>query len=543
MKRLIYFILGLLVASCYDDKGNYTYQEVNTLDVSLNKVYSVRLDKDTTVTIIPQLSQSLQENEDNLEYTWLHSTTNHNFYGHGKFDTVGLEKNLSFHIDPEVKNLAYAHYFRLNVYDRITDIEYPVNTTIELIKPYVGSWMILHRKNGQTELGSVEYIGGDIVVQEDAYYEETGKRFTGKPQALMSYTTSCKYYGTGSGWNMFTVITDDPVESGVYCQWKHFEKKDSLTRMVAPLAQNSFDFQHITLADGDGTASALLLSGGMLYQSPRAGKIYEPAADLEGEVNITLASKISNNALLYDEAGHRFAFYYNTSDGLGVKKYDPLYFSESEENTNLIKAIPTRDGNVSAVNPNKLPEDQKVLYLGTGYQYASAWTSVYAYALAKNDTRCFVYEFNPRGFNYSDNASFNGYYTINIPQGLDESAVFASTPPYSGLLFYASGNTVYRLDFKQAGGKATAIYTHAGGKAVKMKFAKRYLSSSNAFDAYEFDVQYSLGIGFDMGNGKGDFVILNLSSTGSVGGDSEHYPAKQVYTDFGEITDFVFIYK
>lgn len=541
MKRLIYFILGLLVASCYDDKGNYTYQEVNTLDVSLNKVYSVRLDKDTTVTIIPQLSQSLQENEDNLEYTWLHSTTNHNFYGHGKFDTVGLEKNLNFHIDPEAKNLAYAHYFRLNVYDRITDIEYPVNTTIELIKPYVGSWMILHRKNGQTELGSVEYIGGDIVVQEDAYYEETGKRFTGKPQALMSYTTSCKYYGTGSGWNMFTVITDDPVESGVYCQWKHFEKKDSLTRMVAPLAQNSFDFQHITLADGDGTASALLLSGGMLYQSPRAGKIYEPAADLEGEVNITLASKISNNALLYDEAGHRFAFYYNTSDGLGVKKYDPLYFSESEENTNLIKAIPTRDGNVSAVNPNKLPEDQKVLYLGTGYQYASAWTSVYAYALAKNDTRCFVYEFNPRGFNYSDNASFNGYYTINIPQGLDESAVFASTPPYSGLLFYASGNTVYRLDFKQAGGKATAIYTHAGGKAVKMKFAKRYLSSSNAFDAYEFDVQYSLGIGFDMGNGKGDFVILNLSSTGSVGGDSEHYPSKQVYTDFGEITDFVFI--
>lgn len=523
------------------DKGNYTYQEVNTLDVSLNKVYSVRLDKDTTVTIIPQLSQSLQENEDNLEYTWLHSTTNHNFYGHGKFDTVGLEQNLNFHIDPEAKNLAYAHYFRLNVYDRITDIEYPVNTTIELIKPYVGSWMILHRKNGQTELGSVEYIGGDIVVQEDAYYEETGKRFTGKPQALMSYTTSCKYYGTGSGWNMFTVITDDPVESGVYCQWKHFEKKDSLTRMVAPLAQNSFDFQHITLADGDGTASALLLSGGMLYQSPRAGKIYESAADLEGEVNITLASKISNNALLYDEAGHRFAFYYNTSDGLGVKKYDPLYFSESEENTNLIKAIPTRDGNVSAVNPNKLPEDQKVLYLGTGYQYASAWTSVYAYALAKNDTRCFVYEFNPRGFNYSDNASFNGYYTINIPQGLDESAVFASTPPYSGLLFYASGNTVYRLDFKQAGGKATAIYTHAGGKAVKMKFAKRYLSSSNAFDAYEFDVQYSLGIGFDMGNGKGDFVILNLSSTGSVGGDSEHYPAKQVYTDFGEITDFVFI--
>ena len=53
MKRLIYFILGLLVASCYDDKGNYTYQEVNTLDVSLNKVYSVRLDKDCLLYTSP----------------------------------------------------------------------------------------------------------------------------------------------------------------------------------------------------------------------------------------------------------------------------------------------------------------------------------------------------------------------------------------------------------------------------------------------------------------------------------------------------------
>ena len=338
----------------------------------------------------------------------------------------------------------------------------------------------------------------------------------------MSYTTSCKYYGTGSGWNMFTVITDDPVESGVYCQWKHFEKKDSLTRMVAPLAQNSFDFQHITLADGDGTASALLLSGGMLYQSPRAGKIYEPAADLEGEVNITLASKISNNALLYDEAGHRFAFYYNTSDGLGVKKYDPLYFSESEENTNLIKAIPTRDGNVSAVNPNKLPEDQKVLYLGTGYQYASAWTSVYAYALAKNDTRCFVYEFNPRGFNYSDNASFNGYYTINIPQGLDESAVFASTPPYSGLLFYASGNKVYRVDLNSFVPLETKIYEYPdpSSRITKMKFRHERIAEMSldwgSMSLTMEDQPYWLGLAIEHADKTASLVEMRLKPSGEV---------------------------
>lgn len=93
MKRLIYFYIRITRGFCatmirklYLSGGKYAGC------FFLNKVYSVRLDKDTTVTIIPQLSQSLQENEDNLEYTWLHSTTNHNFYGHGKFDTVGLEK-------------------------------------------------------------------------------------------------------------------------------------------------------------------------------------------------------------------------------------------------------------------------------------------------------------------------------------------------------------------------------------------------------------------------------------------------------------------
>ena len=44
---------------------------------------------------------------------------------------------------------------------------------------------------------------------------------------------------------------------------------------------------------------------------------------------------------------------------------------------------------------------------------------------------------------------------------------------YSGILFYTVGNVVYRLDFKQSGGKATPVYTHAGGKATMMNLPKR----------------------------------------------------------------------
>lgn len=171
MRRLIYILALLLFVSCYDDKGNYDYEDINTVAVELDELYSVRLDKDTTLTIVPRLSQLLQKDDENLSYVWLYSTINHNFYGLASregFDTVSIEPSLRFHIDPEEKNLKYEHFFRLNVFDKVTGIEYPVNTTIKLIKPYDGTWMVLHSKNGQTELGSIEYIGADIVVNEDA---------------------------------------------------------------------------------------------------------------------------------------------------------------------------------------------------------------------------------------------------------------------------------------------------------------------------------------------------------------------------------------
>ena len=126
---------------------------------------------------------------------------------------------------------------------------------------------------------------------------------------------------------------------------------------------------------------------------------------------------------------------------------------------------------------------------------------------------------------------------------MDKNSCFAATKFYSGILFYAAGNVVYRLDFKQSGGKATPVYTHSGGQATVMKFAKSTEVNTSYLDysGYEFDPNRSLGVTFDMGNGKCDFVILNLSVTGGVDADSENYPATQVHTGFGEIKDILFL--
>ena len=307
MKRLFYIVIGLLLAACYEDKGNYDYQEVNALTISLKDLYPVHL-TDTVFTLDPDLSQSLLKDEDNLEFMWLHSTLNESMWGHKEYDTVSMERTLRFRWDTEADDFKYEHYFRLIVHDKTTGLSYRRNTKIKFVKPYDGAWMVLHSKDGQTELGAIEYVGGEMLVQEDAYYAETGEKLAGKPLALMRYLTYYPEYGSGIYQNTFTVFTDDPDEAGIYCQWKRFQKMDSLRNMVYNQITD-FGFQNITLADGSGRSGALLISGKNLYQTPAGGHIYKPTSELIGMTRITLATKAGTGSLLYDEAGHRFAFY------------------------------------------------------------------------------------------------------------------------------------------------------------------------------------------------------------------------------------------
>ena len=548
MKNLIYILFIFSLLACYEDKGNYDYKDVNTVEIGLEDLYSFRLDKDTTIMIIPKLSQSLSENKENLSFMWRHSTVNEFIEGHGECDTCGYSDTLYFHIDPNAEDLEYEHYFRLNIYDHLTDIDYPYNTKIKLVKPYDGAWMILHDEDGHAKLGSVEYMGTGTLKTQDAYNKDTGKSFSGKGQCLGFYYTGFKPYGYSSN-NVFTVVTDNPEECGVMCQWNKFELMTPLSKLVYQPQQTSFNFSNVRLIDSEGSWGAICLTDNILYQSSNAMKLYKAnvASEMGDNVKIKHATKSGFGSLLYDAGGHRFCFYLNqTREGT----YDPKIFDPAAENPEnfVIDLVPVRDNNVKEVDPNFLPIDQKVVGVVSGYNFTyGSVRDTYAYGIAlKNQDSCFIYEFNMWGMvstSLGDYPPFSNYYRLAYPEGMSENSCFAATMAYNGILYYTAGNVVYRLSFSQSGGKATPIYTHErGGNATVMKFARKaYWEDDADYTDYEFDPNYSLAIAFDLGNGKSDFVVLNLSTTGTIGADSEHYPATQIYTDFGEIKDILFL--
>lgn len=206
------------------------------------------------------------------------------------------------------------------------------------------------------------------------------KNWAGKPLALMRYLTYYPEYGSGIYQNTFTVFTDDPDEAGIYCQWKRFQKMDSLRNMVYNQITD-FGFQNIP-GRWSGRSGSTFNTGKNLYQTPAGGHIYKPTSELIGMTRITLATKAGTGSLLYDEAGHRFAFYEPNKPSSSWGK--PAF--NSSHNKKKIKAVIEHDENVKDVDPNNLPVDQKVLWVGSGYLLGGIdgyYEDVYAYGLAE----------------------------------------------------------------------------------------------------------------------------------------------------------------
>ena len=539
MKRLIYILCVCLFTGCNEDESNYDYKEINEVSVDLETVYEVKLQK-MELKIQPEISQTLSGNKDNLKYTWFYSDVNSNFYGLAEIgyglDTVSTEDYAVLKIDPEDPDLKYEHYFRLNVFDELTGIEYPYNVTVKLIKPYNGAWMVLHRQEGKTKLGAIEYIGEEPQVCDDAYFKETGRHLHGNPLCLGTIYDYSWCYDDPSA--LFYVMTDEPDEAGLYCQWKGFRKMDSLSRMVAPNYKGEFDYQDVGAYSGSIGSGGMLLSGGNFYQSPNATtKFYKAplTPSITGEVYFSHGSKSGSFFLLYDRLGKRFLCYSGMKDEV---EYNPKIFDEEKENTGYpVTAIPERDLNIKTTDPGHLSEDKEVVYIGTGYNY-----HFYALATSRLKDSCYMYEFDTYGFYYARYAAFSGYYTFKCPETLTPESVIASSKAYNGIIYYAEGEKVYRLDFMSQGAKVTSVYTHPGGKARLAKFANSGDPHAyQDFSAYEHPLNQSLGVVFEMPDGTSDLVILNLSITGKIAPNGEKWPAEQVYKGFGEVKDILFL--
>lgn len=129
------FLLSL--ASCYEDKGNYDYKEINDIEISFSTgtpFYSLG----DTIIAKPQLTFALGRESIDLDYEWTYD-------GH----TVARSKDLEWIAD----TVAQDKLLRLEVLDNSTGVSYFASNIISISTPYKrDGWTILSEKDGNSML-------------------------------------------------------------------------------------------------------------------------------------------------------------------------------------------------------------------------------------------------------------------------------------------------------------------------------------------------------------------------------------------------------
>ena len=99
MKQFIYIWLGIIllsVVSCYDDKGNYDYHDINEITFGdVNTTYNVLLNIDTLkIDALVEMSTGDKTDASRFQYAWIISPINTS----NQKDTISTERVLNYFI-------------------------------------------------------------------------------------------------------------------------------------------------------------------------------------------------------------------------------------------------------------------------------------------------------------------------------------------------------------------------------------------------------------------------------------------------------------
>lgn len=540
--------LSTVLASCYEDEGNYDYDDsIADIEVDIEDLYGVRkADTEMTYTITPTVT-TVDGDKSYLKYTWLMNTSSANS---SRNDTIGHDEAVTLKIDPNSADFSYNYYLKLYVENTLTNTVTMVATQLQVTKPYSKAWAVLYDEGDHADVGTVEYVGSDMMVMPHAFSDDSGTTLTGKAVNLsvVQSTTKSRYYFPYDADSQFFIATTNPEESGLYSQADKFTLIANYPSLVSVSQADNVDFKDFTTASCNNNGLMVCSKGNVFnssYYSPFMFMM-KPDETLTGDCYISKICAGPHTAIGYDKAGHRFVHLALQSAGDSWSGFNV----SGEKDAGPVKRIPYRTG-LDSRDPNRIDESEEIINFVNGYHYeisgVAIWQrySCYAYALSSSGSMSHVYVFRYYALTHNDVATLHSDYEFVTPDGITANTPMASGASYNNILFYAVGNKVYKLDVTS--GNSTLIYQHEDSKAeiTCMKMAMNgygWSDSSDSMGEDDYGHPYCrlLGVGVNKSDGTGDLVVLQLNTAGKV--DEDHkYPSTQVHKGFGKIKDIAFI--
>lgn len=189
MKKLCYIIPFLLLfASCYDDKGNYSYLDLNEIIIDttgkgIKAVYSVNQFERLNIPVVVN-----REGRDTsgLEYAW--TVFEDNEGSENKDKPVLLSSRPEF--DEEISLKSGSYVLLLSVTDRATGVKEEMKFGLKVSALLKSGWLVFYEDgHGGSDVAIINdrvldpTITSDQVIT-DLFYKVNGRRLTGTPRDI-----------------------------------------------------------------------------------------------------------------------------------------------------------------------------------------------------------------------------------------------------------------------------------------------------------------------------------------------------------------------
>ena len=339
--KLLVALCGLwMMGSCYEDKGNYDYTELNEISVvsPAPGSYFV-IDRYDTLHIEPQLAFTQGTiDDDQLEYLWemyLDDWAN----TESKAVVLGNDRNLDALISRPASTTHYALVF--TVKDRLTGAAYRTSYSVGIQPSVLSGLMVLQDDGGRCRLDYLASTYAEPSFAQNRHLKDVyavnndGQSLAGTPRGVsFSLVEKSSYEPQVKNLYVWTDRQVARISSSDFSA----EYTDNDLFMVAPekidvaCIDRSARYSYCTIMLNDGQVRALnqqatmsygyqfsreLKSNGSLTGEMRfAPFVYEP--DLFG-------SQTGYCAILYDEVGRRFVKVASNYDA------EPVIFAFNEQ--------------------------------------------------------------------------------------------------------------------------------------------------------------------------------------------------------------------
>ncbi|MBR4066746.1 MAG: hypothetical protein IKJ97_08330 [Bacteroidaceae bacterium] len=567
MKKIISLIFSvLLLAGCYEDKGNYNYSlesmnEIKSVTFSPSVVMSAEGDVievqqaleegDCIRRIEAIVEQTLSQDLEDLDFYWCRSFVDEN----GKYvkDTIHTKGFLEIEL-PVGKAISYNIF--LQIYDRTTDLSHYSSFKVNTRPVFKNSLFVLHGNEGDRKLGNIEVIGNETKIYTD----------------VKAITRDNNHYenATGFGYTTFINIPDNFANIGVTSTLTLYGSggetraynphgmnvKYTSEQLFKPASEN-FSYRK-TVQTGDPSnytmCKVVLTGNGEVYVGNYIHALYKPGFGCENnpdlphetDYEITAATVTHNRFLMWDAKNGRFLYAAKQDPGFAVDEANsirPDYVSNS----------PLLDANV---NFNTLQRSPKNMTAVMGYiNYRDNYDLQNPYFIFKDDATGDYYRYEllmqdigdgskakrTRGTDGEEETEKPSAYTVIGEKRLagltptDMSTITYNSWFTTTNLFFAEGGTVYR--YNVSNGDKFAVYEAPAGYDVTMIKFRTEESSTFSDDLGRY-------LNIVMFNGtNGAVAEIKFNTAADVDSDFEplFYDKDNEGKPWGEIKDIQFV--